>query len=107
MSLPSKLISLSLPEELIQKTDAAAVGDYSSRSEFIRQAIVEKLRRAETDVLASGNPDSSEDSFNVPMTDQKLEQVLEALKREHLRRHLVKENARPKPDGHKRPSAKY
>lgn len=40
-----KVIGISLPEELIQVMDDAAKAVYASRSEYIRQAVVDRLRR--------------------------------------------------------------
>jgi Arc/MetJ-type ribon-helix-helix transcriptional regulator len=40
----TKTINLSLPEELLKKIDAAAKGEYASRSDFIRETIVRRLK---------------------------------------------------------------
>ncbi len=45
--MSSQIINLSLPEELVRKIDIAADADYSSRSEFIRRAVVSRLNAQE------------------------------------------------------------
>jgi metal-responsive CopG/Arc/MetJ family transcriptional regulator len=55
--MSTQIINLSLPEELVKKIDRAAKGQYASRSEFIRQAVVGRLRMQDGDVwgaLVSG-----------------------------------------------------
>lgn len=37
--------NISIPDELVLALDAAAAADYTSRSEFIRQAVLEKLAK--------------------------------------------------------------
>jgi Arc/MetJ-type ribon-helix-helix transcriptional regulator len=55
--MSTQIVNLSLPEELVKKIDRAAKGQYASRSEFIRQAVVSRLRTQDDDVwgvLAAG-----------------------------------------------------
>jgi metal-responsive CopG/Arc/MetJ family transcriptional regulator len=55
--MSTQIINLSLPEELLKKIDRAAKNQYASRSEFIRQAVVGRLRTQDSDVweaLAAG-----------------------------------------------------
>lgn len=40
----TKTINISLPEELLKKIDAAAKSEYASRSDFIREVLVRKLK---------------------------------------------------------------
>lgn len=40
----TKVINLSLPEELLEQIDKAAKSDYASRSDFIRETIVRRLK---------------------------------------------------------------
>jgi Arc/MetJ-type ribon-helix-helix transcriptional regulator len=49
--MATQTINISLPKELIKKIDAAAKSDYASRSDYIRQALVGKLKtdRIESD----------------------------------------------------------
>jgi metal-responsive CopG/Arc/MetJ family transcriptional regulator len=42
--MPSQTINISLPKELVQKIDTAAKAEFASRSDYIRQALVGKLR---------------------------------------------------------------
>jgi metal-responsive CopG/Arc/MetJ family transcriptional regulator len=42
--MSSKTVNLSLPEELLKKLDAAAKGEFTSRSDFIRDSIVKRLK---------------------------------------------------------------
>lgn len=49
----STIINLSLPEELVKKIDRAAKEQYASRSEYIRQAVVNRLRTQDSDVWAA------------------------------------------------------
>jgi len=45
----STIINLSLPKDLVKKIDVAASSQYASRSEYIRQAVVGRLRNEQTD----------------------------------------------------------
>ncbi len=47
--MASQIINLSLPEDLVKKIDQAAKSQYGSRSEYIRQAVVGRLRSDEND----------------------------------------------------------
>jgi len=52
--MPTQTINISLPEELVEKIDQAAKAEYASRSDYIRQALVGRLKtdkRAEQDWL--------------------------------------------------------
>ncbi len=40
----SKTINISLPEELLKRIDAEAKAEYASRSDFIRDTLVKRLR---------------------------------------------------------------
>jgi metal-responsive CopG/Arc/MetJ family transcriptional regulator len=40
----SKTINISLPEELLKKIDEEAKSEYSSRSDFIRDTLVKRLK---------------------------------------------------------------
>lgn len=42
--MSTQTINISLPKELIEKIDAAAKAEFASRSDYIRQALVGKLR---------------------------------------------------------------
>lgn len=47
MTTTNKLISMTIAEELLQKVDRAAHEDYCSRSDFVRQALLDALKRRE------------------------------------------------------------
>ena len=47
--MPSQIVNISLPKELIEKIDRAAKDQYGSRSEYIRQAVVSRLRTQDTE----------------------------------------------------------
>ncbi len=40
----SKIINISLPEELVKMIDELAKNDYASRSDFIRETLVRRIR---------------------------------------------------------------
>lgn len=47
--MSTQIINLSLPRDLVKKIDDAASGQYASRSEYIRQAVVGRLRNEQDD----------------------------------------------------------
>ena len=42
--MATQTINISLPEELVSQVDKAAKSEFSNRSEYIRQAVVRKLK---------------------------------------------------------------
>jgi metal-responsive CopG/Arc/MetJ family transcriptional regulator len=42
--MSTQTINISLPEDLVKKIDKAAGAEFASRSDYIRQALVSKLR---------------------------------------------------------------
>lgn len=48
--MASQIINISLPKELVDRIDKAAKDQYGSRSEYIRQAVVGRLRTQNDDV---------------------------------------------------------
>jgi len=44
MSKNSKAINITLPSELLKEIDSAAKGEYASRSDFIRESVVRRLK---------------------------------------------------------------
>ena len=46
--MSTQIVNISLPQDLVQKIDQAAKGSYASRSEYIRQAVVSRLRTQDT-----------------------------------------------------------
>jgi metal-responsive CopG/Arc/MetJ family transcriptional regulator len=46
--MSTQTINISLPKELVKKVDDAAKAEFASRSDYIRQALVGKLRADKT-----------------------------------------------------------
>jgi metal-responsive CopG/Arc/MetJ family transcriptional regulator len=46
--MSTQTINISLPQELVKKIDRAAKAEFASRSDYIRQALVGKLRADKT-----------------------------------------------------------
>lgn len=42
--MPTQTINISLPEDLVKEIDSAAKAEFASRSDYIRQALVDKLK---------------------------------------------------------------
>jgi metal-responsive CopG/Arc/MetJ family transcriptional regulator len=42
--MATKIINISLPEDLVKEIDKAAKAEYASRSDFIRQSVVGRLK---------------------------------------------------------------
>lgn len=59
--MSTQTFNLSLPEELVKVLDAQAKRDYSSRSEYVRKAIINQLRSEQTHKPVAG-PSSTEAS---------------------------------------------
>ncbi len=80
MSLPTTLIHITVPNELLPKIDQVATRLYVGRNEFLHQAIMEKLRRE--DAAAFPN----ENGINILMTDKQLLETRAILQQEIWRR---------------------
>jgi metal-responsive CopG/Arc/MetJ family transcriptional regulator len=48
--MASQTFNLSLPKELVKKVDAHAKKDYSTRSDFIRKAVINQLKSEAAEV---------------------------------------------------------
>ncbi|MFO0970843.1 MAG: ribbon-helix-helix domain-containing protein [Candidatus Saccharimonadales bacterium] len=48
-STQSQTVNITLPKGLLKRVDALAKRDYTSRSDIIRQALLEKIRKAKLD----------------------------------------------------------
>jgi Arc/MetJ-type ribon-helix-helix transcriptional regulator len=48
--MPTQIVNISLPNDLVKKIDQAAKGNYASRSEYIRQAVVSRLQSQDSDI---------------------------------------------------------
>ncbi len=51
--MATQIVNISLPADLVKKIDIAAKASYASRSEFIRQTVVNRLRSQDTDVWSA------------------------------------------------------
>lgn len=49
MSNKSQTVNLTIPSELLKKVDALAKRDYTSRSDILRQALLDRVRQTEAD----------------------------------------------------------
>ena len=47
--MPTQIVNISLPQELVKKLDRAAKRQYGSRSEYIRLAVINRLRTQDVD----------------------------------------------------------
>ncbi len=48
--MATQIINISFPEELVKKIDTVAKANYATRSEFIRQSVVNRLQLKDNDV---------------------------------------------------------
>ena len=58
--MATQIVNVSLPKELVKRIDSAAKGEYASRSEYIRQAVLTRLRVQEKDIWAALEEASAE-----------------------------------------------
>lgn len=79
----SKIINISLPEELVVKIDELAKGEYASRSDFIRETLVHRLRgrRIVDEWGDAGKWETIVDFSGFPSGGVPTEEVLKSLKR--------------------------
>ena len=63
--MSTKTFNLSLPEELVKKLDEQAKKDYSSRSDYVRKAILNQMRTEQSleRVLDRANAKGKEDGI--------------------------------------------
>jgi len=63
--MSTKTFNLSLPEELVKKLDEQAKKDYSSRSDYVRKAILNQMRTEQSleRVLDNANAKGKEDGI--------------------------------------------
>lgn len=85
---PTKLIAIRLPESIIQRLDIEIKPTYASRTEYIRQAIVDKL--------ANGERLQEFDAINTMMSDRRLEAMYRQLRAELARRTVAARASRHK-----------
>jgi Arc/MetJ-type ribon-helix-helix transcriptional regulator len=90
----SKTINISVAHELLERLDQVAKAEYSSRSEFIRAAVVERLTALERASQSGWTPTDTPvaaNNVNLLMTDQQLDDTVKALKQEQNRRYWKKD----------------
>lgn len=51
MAIKTRTVNLTIPEALLKKVDALAKRNYTSRSDILREALLEKIRRREKEEL--------------------------------------------------------
>jgi Arc/MetJ-type ribon-helix-helix transcriptional regulator len=72
--MPSQIINISLPKDLVEKIDKAAKNQYANRSEYIRQAIVGRLKAQDSDIwedLAAGTDELRDKAQQAGYVDDK------------------------------------
>ncbi len=69
-NVQSKAINVTIPEELLKQVDALAVQDYTSRSDIIRQALLDKVRKPVRELDQWGDPVSEQ--WNTVIDFQKI-----------------------------------
>ena len=88
--MSTQTINISLPKELIKKIDDAAKAEYASRSDYIRQALVGKLKsdRVQSDdwdLLEALSAEIAESASNEGYkTDEDFVQVTKDIRRSKL-----------------------
>ncbi|OGL35041.1 hypothetical protein A3F65_01725 [Candidatus Saccharibacteria bacterium RIFCSPHIGHO2_12_FULL_47_16b] len=82
MSNNSKAINITLPDELLEAIDKAAKSEYASRSDFIRESIVRRLKgqRVVDEWGDEGNWETVVDFRDLPGGGMPAEELLERLK---------------------------
>lgn len=87
--MSTQIINLSLPEELVRKIDRAAKTQFASRSEYIRQAVVSRLRVQDDDVwsaLAAGADEVRESAERAGYkTDKDIARAVKEVRKEGKR----------------------
>lgn len=86
LHMSTQIVNISLPRELVRKIDSAARGSYASRSEYIRQAVVSRLRAQELDVWgaleAASDEIGAEARSRGYATDEDFVQAVKAVRKE-------------------------
>jgi len=77
MKTSSKTVNITVPSELLKRVDALAKRDYTSRSDIIRQALLDKLRTDEWG--DEGNWETIADFRNLPDGGMPAEELLNRL----------------------------
>jgi len=80
MSNSSQTVNVTIPKELLKQVDALAKRDYTSRSDVIRQALLQKIRQPLTDEWGdNGNWETLIDFRDIKPDGVPAEEVLEAM----------------------------
>jgi Arc/MetJ-type ribon-helix-helix transcriptional regulator len=96
ISMSSKIINLSLPADLVKKLDEAAKANFASRSDYIRESIVMRLKgqRIVDEWGEDGNWETVVDFREINPNGVPMKEVLAALKRLEKRDRQDREAAR-------------
>ena len=82
MSNTSQTVNITIPKELLKQDDALAKRDYTSRSDVIRQALLQRIRRPEVDEWGDeGKWETLIDFRDINSAGVPAEDVLEAMKK--------------------------
>lgn len=81
--MSSKIINISLPDALLKKIDESAVGEYASRSDFIRETLVRRLKgqRIVDEWGDEGNWETVADFREINPNGVPVKEVLKALQK--------------------------
>ena len=82
MSKNAKAINITLPQDLLQEIDKAAKDEYASRSDFIRESVVRRLKgqRVVDEWGDEGNWETVVDFRDLPGGGMPAEELLNRLK---------------------------
>ncbi len=82
MSNSSQTVNITIPKELLEQVDALAKRDYTSRSDVIRQALLQRIRRPAVDEWGDeGTWETLIDFRDINPQGVPAEEVLEAMKK--------------------------
>jgi len=81
MSNTSRTVNITIPKELLKQVDALAKRDYTSRSDVIRQALLDRIRRPIADEWGDeGNWENIADFSDMPGGGLPADDFIKALK---------------------------
>ena len=81
MSKKSRAVNITLPDELIKEIDKAAESEYASRSDFIRESVVRRLKgqRVVDEWGDEGNWETVVDFRDLPGGGMPIEEFIDRL----------------------------
>ncbi|HEY1645640.1 MAG TPA: ribbon-helix-helix domain-containing protein [Candidatus Saccharimonadales bacterium] len=83
--MPTQIVNISLPGDLVKKIDTAAKANYATRSEFIRQSVVSRLSAEDKDIWAALENASNEIAIEAErlgyVTDKDIAQVVKSVRK--------------------------